>query len=329
LLNFDLIKNVVNEVNYKYSKDYKINFTITTNGTLLKDTAIDFLLLNNFSICISLDGPREEHDRNRVYADGRGTFDIILGNIRRIEQRAEELGLDRKGIPMYAVVTYDVKTDLRKLWKFFDEESPIQPIFVTPVRPIDTNYYSQFSKEDYQEFHKISEELRDCFLDYVKNRKYLKGYSNFLESLYGVKVIAAYHRPLFVRVPFIYYTMSCIPGFKIFVDSKGTIHPCERSPSYITVGNIDSGLDLNLIEEVLLKYQKEALKECAQCYIAYNCPNCIALLGLKCHPQTCIRTREGFLENIKLAVQVYRENQEYLTTRSGIIGQLINFIDFR
>ena len=83
LLNFDLIRQSVTYLLETYP-DEKISYHITTNGTLLTDEIIDFLIKNRFSISISLDGPENEHDRNRVYANGKGTFKDVIKNIKKI-----------------------------------------------------------------------------------------------------------------------------------------------------------------------------------------------------------------------------------------------------
>ena len=43
---------------------------------------------------ITLDGPRAIHDRRRLRADGKGTFDVIWGNLAGISGRAHELPPD-------------------------------------------------------------------------------------------------------------------------------------------------------------------------------------------------------------------------------------------
>ena len=56
---------------------------LTTNGYLLNEKVSRRLAqLNHRSFQITLDGDREEHDRTRLRADGRGTFDRIWSNLR-------------------------------------------------------------------------------------------------------------------------------------------------------------------------------------------------------------------------------------------------------
>lgn len=63
-------------VNYIKNKQYKINFSITTNGTLLTKEKIDFFRQNNIKILFSFDGNKKTQDYNRS-----NSFDIVIKNI--------------------------------------------------------------------------------------------------------------------------------------------------------------------------------------------------------------------------------------------------------
>ena len=64
-----------------------LNFSITTNGTLLNEADSDFFETYGFAVTISLDGPRQTHDRVRPYKNGSGTFDRIMRNLRPLLAR--------------------------------------------------------------------------------------------------------------------------------------------------------------------------------------------------------------------------------------------------
>jgi len=62
-----------------------ISHGFQTNGTLVSDRWIEFFLKTKLQIGVSIDGPRDLHDRYRRYRDGRGSFDICLAGIRRLQ----------------------------------------------------------------------------------------------------------------------------------------------------------------------------------------------------------------------------------------------------
>ncbi len=64
-------------------RDKDVSFGVTTNGTLLDSVVLRFLSDHKVDLCISLDGPAPVHNRHRVYADGKGSFDKVVRNLER------------------------------------------------------------------------------------------------------------------------------------------------------------------------------------------------------------------------------------------------------
>jgi uncharacterized protein len=73
------------------------NVTVTqrmqTNGTLLSREWCDLIEERRVDIGISIDGPRELHDRNRVTRSGRGTFDRVIAGIRLLRAAGIDFGV--------------------------------------------------------------------------------------------------------------------------------------------------------------------------------------------------------------------------------------------
>ena len=55
-----------------------VNHTIQTNGTLLDDAWCEFFAAHKFLVGLSIDGPREMHDANRIDKGGGPTFDKVM-----------------------------------------------------------------------------------------------------------------------------------------------------------------------------------------------------------------------------------------------------------
>ncbi len=64
----------------------KVRFTIQTNGTLIDAGWIDVFKKHQITVGISLDGPKEVHDNNRVDFAGRGSYDKIISGIELLKQ---------------------------------------------------------------------------------------------------------------------------------------------------------------------------------------------------------------------------------------------------
>lgn len=79
LLRFDLIRRAC-ELRRQLPElaGKRVRIFLITNGTLLTEEVLDFCSRENVHVKISLDGNREQHDRNRRFAGGRGTYEAIL-----------------------------------------------------------------------------------------------------------------------------------------------------------------------------------------------------------------------------------------------------------
>ncbi len=74
------------ELQKKYSNGKKITNSFQTNGVLLNDEWCEFFANNNFLIGISIDGPKEYHDRYRVFKGGQPTFDKVINAIELLKK---------------------------------------------------------------------------------------------------------------------------------------------------------------------------------------------------------------------------------------------------
>jgi uncharacterized protein len=67
------------------SHGVRFDFNIITNGTLLSRQVVEELLpLGLAAVRVTIDGPRDIHDRQRPFASGKGSFDTIVANVRDI-----------------------------------------------------------------------------------------------------------------------------------------------------------------------------------------------------------------------------------------------------
>ena len=68
--------------------DFKYNFSMSTNATLLNDSMVDRLVnAHVIDLQVTLDGPEDIHDFRKPFLDGRGTFKIILDNIKKYNDK--------------------------------------------------------------------------------------------------------------------------------------------------------------------------------------------------------------------------------------------------
>ncbi|MBW7861047.1 MAG: quinohemoprotein amine dehydrogenase maturation protein [Rhodocyclaceae bacterium] len=78
LTNIELIRDIVDWSEPRFAAaGAKVDFTLTTNATLLNEALIDWFNAHRFGLTVSMDGPRALHDRNRRTVGGQGTYDVV------------------------------------------------------------------------------------------------------------------------------------------------------------------------------------------------------------------------------------------------------------
>ena len=85
LLGVDFFKKAV-QLQKKYADGKKVENTFQTNGILLNNEWCDFFSENNFLIGLSIDGPREIHDKYRVHKGGQPSFDNVISGLEYLKK---------------------------------------------------------------------------------------------------------------------------------------------------------------------------------------------------------------------------------------------------
>jgi len=119
-----------------YQKKYarpgvSIENALQTNGLLLDDTWCRFFSKNRFLIGVSLDGPRDQHDRYRRDRHGNPTFDRVLRAIQLLKKHRVEFNI------LTCVSSANVGQPLR-VYRFLRDEIGAQYIQFIPIVERDT-----------------------------------------------------------------------------------------------------------------------------------------------------------------------------------------------
>src|SRR5687767_7739188 len=89
LMGLDFFRRVV-ELQAKYANGKKVTNALQTNGTLLDDDWCRFLHEHQFLIGLSIDGPRQYHDKYRVDKQGQPTFDAVMQGLSLLKKHRVE-----------------------------------------------------------------------------------------------------------------------------------------------------------------------------------------------------------------------------------------------
>lgn len=96
------------------ARGIRASFKVTTNGTLIDDKALAALIAVRAHVIVSLDGPREINDLQRVTKSGRGSFDQAFSGLRRLIENRDQLA----SVGVHAVFN-EKNLDVEKAWDFF------------------------------------------------------------------------------------------------------------------------------------------------------------------------------------------------------------------
>ena len=95
LLNWDVVRYLVENTRKFNTVNKNIHICIVTNGLLLSEEKIGFLLDHGVNICISLDGPEHLHDSNRIFNKGAGSHKLVSAAIQRLKKAYKDRKMDQ------------------------------------------------------------------------------------------------------------------------------------------------------------------------------------------------------------------------------------------
>ena len=274
LLEFDLVKKCI-----AYAKDQMegkdLTFTITTNATLLDEDIIKYLAENNIMLTISLDGPREIHNKNRKFAgNGTGSFDKVMENLEVLKRKHADYF---KNV-LFSVVM-DPASDFKCISEFFVNYDIVKDS--TQMATIPSAQYSKENFDTNEDFNAdYSYEFFKIFL--YKLGRLEKKYVSNLNLTYFERIKKYYHekRTPTLGVPdFGHPGGPCIPGqLRLFMNADGEFYPCERvseASELMRIGNIEDGLDIKKCFDIL-NVGKITQESCKNCWAFRYCTQCAA-----------------------------------------------------
>ncbi len=93
----------------------RVTNALQTNGVLLDDAWCAFLRENDFLVGLSIDGPRELHNRYRVDKRGKPTFDRVMKGLNLLQKHGVEFST-------LTVVSRDNARHPREVYRFLKEQ---------------------------------------------------------------------------------------------------------------------------------------------------------------------------------------------------------------
>lgn len=267
LLNFEVIKYGVRVARTIFNGK-QINFSITTNGSLINKTIAKYFKDNNFIVHISLDGPPQIHNRWRRTIQNTPTYHLTMKGIRTLYKYDSEYFKNNVGFQAVLAPSYPYKD----VSKFFQETEIIKECGLLShlVNRFGTTIdYSLTNKERAR-----AKEEREWLKEQYKFA-IIRGEKNKLGSALFEDALRKIHRRNMGSVSSHWVNGVCVPGLaKIFVDVNGIIYMCEKIGQNFPLGDVQKGFNEELSLKLLRDYCKFSSNDCSKCWAYHFCSLC-------------------------------------------------------
>lgn len=265
LMNFPLLKQVVVYATEKAAeRGCHIDFSLTTNATLLTPAIITFLSENKIGVTVSMDGPKEMHDQLRVFSNGKGSYDIIAPKVRALIE-------NHKTRPISARVTLTAGvTDVVRIFRHLKQDLGFHEVGFAPVTTSPTQLYAINTggmDNVLGQFRQLAEE----YLEYAL-RGEAHGFSNVSDTLAELCQGVNKSHP-------------CGAGLGLMgVGPSGDLAPCHRfvDSDQHALGHISTGIDIQKQTDFLARGHIDAKYDCHSCWARPLCAG-------GCHHEAFVR----------------------------------------
>lgn len=254
LSNMPLIREVVAYAEPRAREVGKIvDFSLTTNATLLTPDMVDWFNEHRFALTVSMDGPKALHDANRKTVGGKGTYDVVARNVRMLLSRytARPVGVRvtlTRGVTDVIAIHDHLKHDLGFA------EVGFGPATSGPI--------AVFNLDD-GALKRVFEDMKTLGRLYTEAacRGENIGFSNMHQLLTDIA------QGTKKAVP-------CGAGLGMLaVDKSGDLHLCHRfvGSNQPTYGNVDQGIDVPKLADFIETAQDRSAFGCKTCRIRSIC----------------------------------------------------------
>lgn len=288
LLCQDLLLSLIDFIK-KQSKirHLKTKIAITTNGTLLNESVLKFLVKNDIYLAISLDGPQSENDKNRVFPDGNGSFLLVDKWINYLSVNYPDYIKNKVSIqaveaPNYTknrVIEYfnsKTKDDCYAGVSNFSELSYTD--FSENINPIHTNinlkslrlYLNQLI--DVYDSYFSSIDANSSRVDIIRKIRLVPSVKSAIQRAFEMERKIS-NKP---QTIFNYFNSCYLGRANLFVSVNGDYHICERTDFSMPIGNVNDGINRENIMNIYKKFFSIMnRKKCRSCWCGLFCSICV------------------------------------------------------
>jgi uncharacterized protein len=254
LTNVALIRQVVAHAESAAERAGKtVDFSMTTNATLLTPALIEYFDAHRFGVSVSMDGPKLIHDRHRKSVGGRGTYEVVARKVDLLLARY-------RSRPVGARVTLGGgTTEVEAIHAHLRGEIGFHEVGYAPVTAAAEAGHA-LSEAELKEVHRAFERLGEEY-----RRAALAGSNNGFSNMH--QLMTDLHQGRRKSLP-------CGAGVGLLaVDGAGELNLCHRftGSELPTFGNVASGIDKARLGEFIEKALDREGTHCETCRIRNLC----------------------------------------------------------
>jgi uncharacterized protein len=293
-----------------------LSFSLTTNGTLLTQDTIRFLVDNQVHVLVSLDGPAQDHDAHRVFANGGGTFSKVMENL----QRFNEIAPGYPSLSINCVIT--PTSDVLRLNDFFvQHQDKFRRMTVGDVTPGHQTFFREYPGDpdrQREQFGTLYQQYVEAHLQPglpVPERPDMF----LIRPLHEREFLMLHRRSILAQAPTEFDVHSaCFPGKrKVFVDVEGKLHICERITHTCSIGDVWTGYSPQAIKQLLDEFVALLNREeCLNCWAFRFCPACFESmadnghLSLERTQAFCTGVRRSLSQTLRTYCAIIEQNPQ-------------------
>ena len=276
LLNFPLIKQIVQYVEEHIMNKWKVVVSMTTNAYLL-DKHMDYLAEKDFQLMISLDG-NQKSNIFRKTKSGEESFEVVLNNVQKL----------KSSYPSY----FERRVNFNSVFNKYSSYEELYEFFMSTFNKVPSISQINNSTRSEEKNDKYGFLFKDKYESYFKSANRRNIDDQLFFSSPGVRLLCDF---LFNHTDNVYSTYNelfidkektklvptgtCIPfQKKMFITVEGLILQCEKISHQYAIGHVgDDGvlLDLEAIANNFNDFVGQFFNQCKECAVRNKCSLCM------------------------------------------------------
>ena len=225
LAGLDFFRAVVEFQRRHNTRGTRVENFIQTNGYCVDGDWADFFRENSFLVGLSLDGPAEVHNSNRVDHGGGGTFNRVMNAMHVLRERGAEFNV-------LSVVTGQNARRIASIYRFFMKHEVRHLQFIPCLEPLEARRGDADWHLSSEEYGRYLIRVFDLWFEDLRKGRYtsVRHIDNWLSILLGNRPEAC--------------SMTGRCSVQYVVEGDGGVYPCDF---YVydewCLGSVDDSFD--------------------------------------------------------------------------------------